>query len=123
MFGSTLWEKKRFMGNLKMIMFFVRTVFWVSLIVLVLPIDKTKVDDTITQSVSTAGAIEIASGAISDLASFCGRNPEVCEKGREFANAFGVKAVYASGLLYKFLDEQFAEKTAEVASTTKKQSS
>lgn len=106
-----------------MIMFFVRTVFWVSLIVLVLPIDKTKVDDTITQSVSTAGAIEIASGAISDLASFCGRNPEVCEKGREFANAFGVKAVYASGLLYKFLDEQFAEKTAEVASTTKKQSS
>ena len=90
---------------------------------LILPIDKTKTDATITQSVSTAGAIEIASGAISDLASFCGRNPETCEKGREFANAFGVKAVYASGLLYKFLDEQFADETTEAASTTRKQTS
>jgi len=106
-----------------MIMFFIRTMFWVSLIVLILPIDKTKPDATITQSVSTTGAIEIASGAISDLASFCGRNPETCEKGRDFANAFGVKAVYASGLLYKFLDEQFADKTAEAASTSKRQAS
>ena len=107
-----------------MIMFFIRTVFWVSLMVLILPVDKTKTDATVTQSISTAGAIEIASGAISDLASFCGRNPEICEKGRDFANAFGVKAVYASGLFYKFLDEQFAEKTVEEASSpTKKQTS
>ena len=106
-----------------MIMFFVRTVFWVSLIVLILPIDKNKTDAVVTQSVSTAGAIEIACGAISDLASFCGRNPETCEKGREFANAFGVKAVYASGLLYKFLDEQFADKTTDATLTTKKQAS
>ena len=106
-----------------MIMFFIRTVFWVSLIVLILPIDKNKTDAVVTQSVSTAGAIEIASGAISDLASFCGRNPETCEKGREFANAFGVKAVYASGLLYKFLDEQFANNAAEETLTTKRQAS
>ena len=101
-----------------MIMFFIRTVFWVSLIVLILPIDKSKTDAAVAQTVSTAGAIEIASGAISDLASFCGRNPEVCEKGRDFANAFGVKAVHASGLLYKFLDEQFAAKQADVPSLT-----
>ena len=99
-----------------MIMFFVRTVFWVSLIVLILPIDKSKTDAAVAQTVSTAGAIEIASGAIADLASFCGRNPEVCEKGRDFANAFGVKAVHASGLLYKFLDEQFVEKQADASS-------
>ena len=115
--------KEAKLGEVKMIMFFIRTVFWVSLIVLILPIDKTETDATVTQSVSTAGAIEIASGAISDLASFCGRNPETCEKGREFANAFGVKAVHASGLLYKFLDEQFADKTAEAASTKDKQAS
>ncbi|MEP2300360.1 MAG: DUF5330 domain-containing protein [Hyphomicrobiales bacterium] len=106
-----------------MIMFLIRTVFWVSLIVLILPIDKSKTDATVTQVVSTAGAIEIASGAISDLASFCGRNPETCEKGRDFANAFGVKAVYASGLLYKFLDEQFAEKSVEAAAVSKNQTS
>lgn len=105
-----------------MIMFFIRTVFWVSLIVLILPIDKTEVDATVTQSVSTAGALEIASGAISDLASFCGRNPEVCVKGRDFANAFGVKAVYASGLLYKFLDEQFADKPSEKTAEASPQS-
>ena len=93
-----------------MIMFLFRTTFWVCLIVLLLPIDKTKVGATVTQSISTAGALEIATGAIADLASFCGRKPEVCEEAREFANAFGVKAVYASGMLYKFLDQQFSQK-------------
>lgn len=91
-----------------MFMFLLRSVFWASLIVLVLPVDKSAVDTTVTQSVSTGKAIELVSGAASDLAGFCERNEEMCKQGREFATAFGAKTVYASGLLYHFLNETFA---------------
>lgn len=92
-----------------MIMFLVRSMFWISLVVLLLPIDKSKVDTSVTSSISANGAIELASGTFSDIASFCTRNPQLCEKGYDAAHAFGQKAVYASSLLYEFLDNQFGE--------------
>lgn len=98
-----------------MIMFLLRSIFWLGLVVMLLPVDKTNGEAVAGQSASAPHAIEIASGTLSDIAGFCLRKPDVCEKGREFAAAFGEKAVYASGLLYKYLDTQLTDKPTEDA--------
>lgn len=92
-----------------MIMFLIRTAFWLSLMVLILPIDKEKIDPTVTESISAAGALNLASGALYDLSGFCVRNPDVCKQGQEAFHAFSIKAKYVSGVAYSYLNEHFSQ--------------
>ena len=90
-------------------MFIFRVVFWLSLVVLILPVDKEKLDTTVSQSISTGDALSIAGGALSDLSGFCARNPDVCIQGQEAFVAFSVKAKYVSALAYSYINEQMNE--------------
>lgn len=92
-------------------MFLFRMVFWLSLVVLVMPIDKDKLDSTNTQSISTGDALSIAGNALSDLSGFCARNPDVCVQGHEAFIAFSAKAKYVSSIAFDYLNEQLQEDT------------
>jgi len=88
-----------------MIMFVVRALFWLCLIVLLLPIDKDEIDPAVTQSISASSAFQLAAGAFSDLSEFCIRNPATCEQGAEAFAAFSIKAKYVSGVAYRYFNQ------------------
>lgn len=93
-------------------MFLVRMAFWLGLAVLILPVDKDKIDPAATDSISASSAIELAAGTLSDLSGFCTRKPDVCAKGYDAFIAFGAKAKYVSGAAYAYFNGENSDETA-----------
>ncbi len=67
-----------------------RAVFWVTIVLLVLPSDP----DGTSPGVTVMEALVAVRGAIADLSEFCVRNPELCETGEALAGALADKAAY-----------------------------
>ncbi len=89
-------------------MFLIRSAFWLSLVILLIPADqKTDAGDQAGQPISAYEAYGAAQSAISDFAGFCARQPEACDTGGAALATFGNKARHGARLLYEFLDEQF----------------
>ncbi|MBA4784079.1 MAG: DUF5330 domain-containing protein [Rhizobiales bacterium] len=101
-----------------MIMFFIRTTFWLSIVVWLVPVGKDKLDATVTHSVSSSSAIELATGALSDLAGFCGRNPDVCEEGHAVFEAFAAKAKVVAGMALAYINDKGSAASAPDGVTT-----
>jgi hypothetical protein len=78
--------------------FLLRTAFWLSLIILILPTDGEKQSDV----------YGTAEAAVQDLSGFCTRNPDACEKGREAFSQFGEKAEFGARMLMDFIASQNA---------------
>lgn len=89
-------------------MFLLRTAFWLSLVVVLLP---TPDDENIaaTNMVGTTEAISLAQSTVGDLSQFCIRNPETCVTGNQVVSSFGQKARYGAEIVYKYLDEKFGD--------------
>lgn len=104
-------------------MFLIRLAFWLTLVLLVLPmpergdahaVDAVSPADPSPQ-LSVIDAMVVAQSAISDAAGFCGRNPETCETGLELAGTLREKAQYGAQLVYEYLaDEPVAGSTPPV---------
>lgn len=86
-------------------MFIVRTIFWLGLIIFLLPTgntddqgDPTRASDE--QTLSTGKALSAAYATVDDLSSFCQRNPDPCKVGEaalaaaEETAKSGVRAIY-----------------------------
>ncbi len=87
-------------------MFLIRTAFWLSLVILCLPVGS---DDN-NPSASVAGAAEamsVARSAVGDLSKFCERNPGTCDTGNLVVSSFGQKARYGAQIVYQYLDTKF----------------
>lgn len=82
-------------------MFLIRTAFWLSLLILLLPTDEQ--DQRVVYG--------NAESAIKDLRSFCTRNPDVCEASKSAANTFTKKAQFGAKMVADF----FQEKTGDSA--------
>lgn len=84
-------------------MFLLRTVFWLSVVILLLP--AAKEDQTVSNAnkVSMNKAVTAATSTVSDMAGFCDRNPEVCSTGKEALHTFGLKAKYGATLVYGWI--------------------
>lgn len=95
-------------------MFFVRSIFWLSVVFVLLPVapeDRDKIE-----SISPIEAVGAAAAAVRDISGFCGRNPETCETGGKAAVALGYKAKYgAQQLLSSSGDQQDGENDSLVA--------
>ncbi len=89
--------------------FLLRVVFWLSIVVILLPSDPTKQKDSAHKQVSTFQAIGAAQTAVEDARGFCARNPDACDIGAEALHTFGQKAQYSSKMLYEFLSNQFGD--------------
>lgn len=77
-------------------MFLIRTAFWLTLVILLLPANK-------GEQVQILGTAE---AAIQDVRTFCVRNPEVCEKSKTAFYGFGEKAEFGAKMLMSFIDDK-----------------
>ena len=77
-------------------MYLIRTAFWLSLLILVLPTDRQE------QRVVYANA----EAAVKDLSTFCARNPDVCEASKHAAHMFGEKAQFGAKMVMDFIQEK-----------------
>lgn len=76
-------------------MFLIRTAFWLTLIILLLPTNE---DDQRT----VYGAAE---AAVRDMSGFCTRNPEVCVKSRDAFEVFSQKAQFGAKMVMDFVSD------------------
>lgn len=93
-------------------MFFIRSIFWLSVVFVLLPVapeDKDKIEP-----ISPFEAIGAAAAAVRDISGFCERNATACETGGKAAVALGYKAKYGAQQLLASSDEDAPEQ-AEAA--------
>ena len=86
--------------------FLLRTVFWLSVILLLLPAFGSQRTGS-ASPVSAGEAVSAASAAVSDMRQFCARQPDACGVGSQALTSFGQKARAGAKMLYGFLTEHF----------------
>lgn len=87
-------------------MFILRTAFWFSVVVLLIPGDPSH--GVQAPRVDAIDALLAARGAVADLSGMCERQPDVCSHGGAALAAFGAKARYGAQLLYNTIDGSLA---------------
>lgn len=71
--------------------FILRCAFWLSLALLIIPIDTGKQEEG-RETIGPIQAAYAAREAVEDLAGLCGRKPDVCEAGRAAFHTISVRA-------------------------------
>ena len=102
---KTSWKTR-----VRLMWFFVRAAFWLSIVIVVLPTpDSVKMP---VSNVGTAQAVSAASATMSDMRQFCVRRPEACEVGSAALTQFGYKAQASAKWLYGFLSDNLGTQYA-----------
>jgi Family of unknown function (DUF5330) len=83
----------------------VRMVFWLSLVIALLPATSSQ-QETSASQVAATDALSAASAAVSDIRQFCVRQPGACAAGSQAIVQFGHKAETGAKLLYQLLNER-----------------
>jgi len=87
-------------------MFLIRTAFWLSVAIVLLP---TPPSQNVPESkVGATQAVSAATAAVSDMRSFCTRQPDACEVGSQALTAFGYKAQASAKWVYEFLSAKLS---------------
>ena len=71
--------------------FLLRITFWLGLVLVLLPRDKTPESEKLPQ-IGAADAVQAATAAVSDMTQFCKRQPTACEVGGQAATIIGQRA-------------------------------
>ena len=87
--------------------FLLRMVFWVGLVLVLLPGDKTPESDKLPQ-VGASEAVSAATAAVSDMSQFCKRQPAACEVGGQAATVIGQRAQAGARKLYQIITDKRA---------------
>jgi hypothetical protein len=90
-------------------MFLLRTAFWVSVALALLPSFVPKQAATAPPDVGASDAMTAASATVADLSAFCERRPDACAAGLQFANAFGQRAQAGAKILYEFVGDKLGK--------------
>jgi Family of unknown function (DUF5330) len=77
-------------------MFFIRTAFWLLILILLLPTDQEQ----------QARIYGTAQSAVSDVAGFCDRNPQTCATGQDALDVMVKKAEFGAKVLMGFVERQ-----------------
>lgn len=88
-------------------MFLIRTAFWLGILILLLP----------TSEQEQKEVYGTAKATVSDLKSFCTRNPGVCETTRNAAHTFSQKAEFGARMVMDFLKDPGNGDTAYVSAS------
>jgi hypothetical protein len=83
-------------------MFLIRTAFWLSVVIMVIPADPQS--ETPAPRVSMFEAFSSARAVAADFSNFCERNPDVCVTGAAAFHAFAEKAQSGARLLFHHFD-------------------
>ena len=92
-------------------MFLIRAIFWLSIVILLIPANPET--NTPAPRVSMIEAAVATRAAVSDLANFCERNPDVCVTGAAAFNVFSEKAQNGARLLFRYFDDARDDNTTE----------
>lgn len=89
--------------------FLLRMAFWLGLVLMLLPTDKTPDADK-GPKVDAAEAVTAASAAVSDMAQFCNRQPTACAVGGQAASVVGARVQAGARKAIQFFTDKI-EKT------------
>lgn len=89
-------------------MFLVRAVFWLSIVILLIPGDPESGIEA--PRVSALQALTAAQATVTDMSGFCERNPAVCVTGGEALKAFAEKARYSARMVYDYFGGSSADR-------------
>jgi len=85
--------------------FLLRMAFWLGLVLVLLPTDKTPDQDK-TAQVGASDAIAAATAAVSDMSQFCARQPAACAVGGQAASVIGARAQSGAKKVYQFITDK-----------------
>ena len=85
--------------------FLLRLVFWLGLVLVLLPRDKTPQSEKLPQ-IGTSEAVHAATAAVSDMSQFCKRQPTACEVGGQAATVIGHRAQDGARKLYRIITDK-----------------
>ena len=86
-------------------MFLIRSAFWLTLVVLLVPIKSGESAD----AVGIGDAVGVAQAAIHDLGGFCERNPGACETGSRLVAGIALKVQAGARWVYEQVETQFGD--------------
>ena len=89
--------------------FLLRTAFWLTLVLVLIPLGSEQ-ESAPNKAVDPVSAFLAAQAAVSDIGSFCDRNPQACETGGDALSVIGSRARDGARIVYEFLDTQVAGK-------------
>ena len=94
--------------------FLIRTAFWLSIVILLLPTPESM--KPAEPGIGAAQAVTAASATVSDMSQFCTRQADACQVGSQALAHLGHKAVASAKWLY----EKFTAKTEQPAAAPAK---
>jgi hypothetical protein len=92
--------------------FLLRITFWLGLVLVLLPRDKTPESEKLPQ-IGAADAVQAATAAVSDMTQFCKRQPAACEVGGQAATIIGQRAQDGARKLYQIINDKKEQLTNE----------
>ena len=96
--------------------FLLRMAFWLGLVLVLLPREKTPESDKLPQ-VGASEAVSAATAAVSDMSQFCKRQPAACEVGGQAATVIGHRAQDGARKLYQIItDKRAPDRTGSIGS-------
>lgn len=108
--GASEWRNrnaKRTSG--RKMWFLLRMTFWLGLVLVLLPRDKTPDSEKLPQ-IGASEAVQAATAALSDMSQFCKRQPAACEVGGQAATVLGQRAADGARKVYGIVTDK-VEKT------------
>jgi hypothetical protein len=100
--------------------FLLRLAFWLGLVLVLLPRDKTPESEKLPQ-ISVSEAVQAATAAVSDMSQFCKRQPAACDVGGQAATVIGARAQDGARKIYQTItDKKAADGDKKAAESDKK---
>jgi hypothetical protein len=94
--------------------FLLRMAFWLGLVLVLLPRDRTPESDKLPQ-LGASEAVSAASAAVSDMSQFCKRQPAACEVGGQAAAVLTHRAQDGARKLYQIItDKRSSDHTGSI---------
>jgi hypothetical protein len=87
--------------------FLLRLAFWLGLVLVLLPRDKTPESEKLPQ-IGASEAVSAATAAVSDMSQFCKRQPAACEVGGQAAVVLGQRAQDGARKIYHIITDKRA---------------
>ena len=94
--------------------FLLRMAFWLGLVLVLLPRDKTPESDKLPQ-LGTSEAMSAAGAAVSDMSQFCVRQPAACEVGGHAATMIGERAKEGAKKIYQIITDKKPDTTGSIS--------
>jgi hypothetical protein len=100
--------------------FLLRVAFWLGLVLVLLPREKTPESDKLPQ-INAQEAVQAATAAVSDMSQFCKRQPQACDVGGQAATVIGQRAAEGARKVYQIITDKSegAEKPEKAAGPEK----